>query len=208
MMCVVAGPSVKELHDDIGLVIAVCVFKPQIARLIDDDDTAVPEFEASRAVELVVKHGAFRPAIAVLVFEDEKPVVRMTVARFPLRVRRHAAGPQSAAIVEAKLIRLRQLWELAVAGKQLHLKAVRDGHRLDALLWREVPQLLGLRVILLRVAKTRRRNEELTRLTVVRWGRGLALGNVPRYRSRTAAMARILTYSRGKVSVSQVRRPP
>src|SRR6185503_11136344 len=69
--------------------------------------------------------------------------------------------------------------ELAVTGEELHLKTVWDSHRLDALLGREVFQLLRLRVILLWVAEPSRRHEQLTRCGVIGRGRGLALGYVP-----------------------------
>src|SRR5262245_54504813 len=56
MMGVIRGDAVEELDDYVRPVIAVGVLKPDDTRQVGDNYAAIPEFEAGRAVQLVVKH--------------------------------------------------------------------------------------------------------------------------------------------------------
>ena len=66
--------AVAELHNQIGLVVAVSVFQPEYAGLIDNEDAAVPKLESCRTCQLVVEDAALSrtSALCVDVVEESK----------------------------------------------------------------------------------------------------------------------------------------
>ena len=98
---IVRCPAVEQMHNFVGLVVAVRVFQEQQTRLIDDENPAVPKFKTGRAVQLVVKDFAgICFAIVIDVFQNQQPIVRFVIARFPLRICGHAGNPQASFVVE------------------------------------------------------------------------------------------------------------
>ena len=55
MVRIVRCPAVEQMHYLVGLVVAIRVFQKQQTWLIDDENSAVPEFKTRRAVQLVVE---------------------------------------------------------------------------------------------------------------------------------------------------------
>ncbi len=111
---------VQDQLADVGLVVAVGVFEEHHVRLGADIDAAVAKLDAGRQVQLV---GEDRPlislAVAVGVFEDQDFVVDRHTWN-ALRVRRHAAYPQSPAAVEGELHGLFQFGEFHFRSEQVH----------------------------------------------------------------------------------------
>src|SRR4029077_2024469 len=117
--------------------------------------------------------------VVVFVFEDQQFVVGARIAWLPLWIRGHAADPQPAATIEIDLVWLGKFWKLFLAGKRLDFEAIRHVHRFCALFRRQILELIRLRIVLLRIAEPRRRNEQFPRVAVIRWAKLFTIREIP-----------------------------
>ena len=119
---------------DVGLVVAVGVLEEHQVGRLGDQDAAVGELEAGRAVQAVGEDGPLVGlAVAVGVLEDQELVVHLLLG-LPVRIGRPDGDPEPALGVERHLHRLGQFGELLLRGEQVDLHALGDGHLADRLL--------------------------------------------------------------------------
>src|SRR5204862_1039666 len=126
--------------------VAVGVFQPEHARLIDHEDAAIPKLEPRRTRELVVEDAALSRATrrCVDVVEDEQAITWLWIAGLPLRISRHARNPEPPFAVEVDLVRFCQRREFTLTRDELHLITLGNLHRRDAFLGCEILQLFRL----------------------------------------------------------------
>ena len=170
VMRVFRGEAVEQVHDPVGLVVAVGVGEPEHPRLVHHQHAAGEELKARRTVELVEEDGALvGPPVAVGVFEDHELVGRLGLARLPLRIARHRCDPEPALGVEGQLHGVGELGKLPLVGKEPQLVPLRHRAGLDELLGREDhrPPLGVLAVGLPRLTEPGRGLKELARGRVV-----------------------------------------
>ena len=111
---------------DVGLVVAVGVLQEHQVGRLGDQDAAVGELEAGRAMQAVGEDDPLVGlAVAVGVFEDQELVVHFLLG-LPVRVGRPAGDPEAALGVERHLHRLGQLGKLLLGGEQVDLEVLAD----------------------------------------------------------------------------------
>ena len=115
--------------------------------LAGDEHAAVPELKAERIVHASELCDAVGFAVVVVVVEDEQRVLAL-LQRLPLRIVGPCGDPEAALDIELHLHGIRELRELLLIGKEMHLEALLHGHALDGFLAIEIHEA----TFLLRVA--------------------------------------------------------
>ena len=116
--------SAEELLDDVGLVVAIGIAKPEKLAGLGDDDAILVEGESVGELEAFRKDGALVGlAVAVGVFEDEDGVVG-EVAGKGEGVACKTVDPQAAAGVELDLEGIDEFGEFFAGSEKVDLEAV------------------------------------------------------------------------------------
>ena len=119
---------------DVGLVVAVGVLQEHQVGRLGDQDAAVGELEAGRAMQAAGEDDLLVGlAVAVGVLEDQELVIHFLLG-LPVRVGRPAGDPEAPLGVERHLHRLGQLGKLLLGGEQVDLEVLADRHLADRLL--------------------------------------------------------------------------